>query len=192
MIKIGDFKADPLNGNPYSIIANKALLETIYPVMTTSSTNAPIGATVVPTNSSFRQLSDTEWSQLKTFGLLKVNPILFSSGTANLTVDGKSTVDQAAGTFVQNYPQYRVLIKGHTAPSADTSKEAENGNTQLSQERADSVRDYLVKNFGIDSNRLKAKGMGSSELLSRNPGEGESSYRGRLPRVEFILMEDKK
>ena len=118
---------------------------------------------------------------------LRVLPILFQSGAATLTAEGTKTVDQAATAIVHNFPQYRVLVKGHTTPSGD-----EAANLRLSQERAEAVKNYLETVRGIDSNRLRAAGVGSREPLLRPPGEGDLSYPFRLARVEFILLEDKR
>jgi OOP family OmpA-OmpF porin len=49
---------------------------------------------------------------------------------------------------------------------------------KLSQRRADSVRDYVVKNLGIDAGRLSAKGYGFAKPVADNKTkEGRSKNR---------------
>ena len=191
MFETGDLKTDPvvlvdgknqaLKNNPYAI-TNSEILKRFYGKI---QADANIGAQI-PLNRIFSQLSDADWSGLKSIGTMRIMPILFQPGTALLTMDSKTTVDQAAVTLAQNYPQYRILIRGHTARSSDAQ-----GDLALSQERADSVKRYWETIHGIDPNRIMALGVGSSEPFPRFAGEGELSYRSRLTRVEFILLEDR-
>jgi outer membrane protein OmpA-like peptidoglycan-associated protein len=142
---------------------------------------------VAPEVFSFPPLSDADWDALRTIGRIRVLPIGFDASTSRLTRDGAAVVDQVAAALVQNYPQYRVLIKGHTAPAGD-----EAANVSLSEERAQGVRNYLVTSKLIDPNRVRAVGVGSREPAPRQPGEGELSYRNRLARVEFYLLESSR
>jgi outer membrane protein OmpA-like peptidoglycan-associated protein len=57
------------------------------------------------------------------------------------------------------------LIAGHT-----DAKGGEDYNLRLSQQRAEAVRDYLVREFGIDQKRLVAQGFGQRRLkVPENP-----------------------
>lgn len=185
MKEVGDIQADPLQGNPYSIVQidkNRVLAELCQG---TSQGRVHIGATV-PTERVFPPLSDAESSQLRPIGTMKILPILFQSGTALLTPEGQRVVDEAVLALQHDFSQHRLLIKGHTAPSGD-----EKANEILSQERAESVMQRLIT-LGVDENRAKAVGVGSKDPLMREKREGELSYRSRLARVEFILYEDRK
>lgn len=183
MIEVAELKSDPLRGNPYTI-TNSGLLSQLCGEMFLEA-EADIGA-IVPSQVAFKPFSDAEWSQLRPIGTMRTLPILFQSGTAVLTSEGGKIAGQVATALVDNFPQYRVLVKGHTAPSGN-----EEANLKLSQERAEAVKRYLETVHRFDPNRLKAVGVGSREPLPRQPGEGELSYRSRLARVEFILLEDK-
>jgi OOP family OmpA-OmpF porin len=44
-------------------------------------------------------------------------------------------------------------------------------NIILSQHRADNIRTYLIKNFGIDPKRITAKGYGSARPVADNNSE---------------------
>jgi outer membrane protein OmpA-like peptidoglycan-associated protein len=102
-----------------------------------------------------------------------------------LTLAGKLEVDVAAQALLNNYPQYRVLIKGHTSRGYDAEADR-----KLSQERAEAVKKYLEVVHGIDPDRLRAIGIGSAEPLPRLANESERAYQYRLPRVEFVLVEE--
>ena len=54
-------------------------------------------------------------------------------------------------------PEIKILVEGHTDKSG-----SEKNNHWLSEKRADSVKQYLLKN-GINTNRIEIKGFGSSK-----------------------------
>jgi OOP family OmpA-OmpF porin len=68
-----------------------------------------------------------------------------------------------AATFIRKYPDQKILIAGHT----DSTGSADY-NRDLSKRRAESVRAYLIKNFGIDGGRLYARGFGESAPIAAN------------------------
>lgn len=65
------------------------------------------------------------------------------------------------GTFLKEFTVSKGVIEGHT--DSDGSKEA---NLKLSQARAESVRNYIVKKFEIPVSRISAKGFGSAKPVS--------------------------
>ena len=52
------------------------------------------------------------------------------------------------------------------------------------------VVQYLIAVHAIDPDRLHAEGKSASQPPPRKPGESERAYRYRLPRVEFVLLEE--
>ena len=79
-----------------------------------------------------------------------------------------------------------MAVRGHTGPGD------EEANKKLSQERADAVAQRLIAVHGVDTARLYAEGCGSSQPPPRKPDESARAYRYRLPRVEFVLLEDNR
>jgi OOP family OmpA-OmpF porin len=71
-----------------------------------------------------------------------------------------------------------VLIAGHTDSSG-----TEVFNQQLSQRRAEAVRQYLIDKHGIAAAKIQAKGYGSSQPVADN-GTPEGRYQNR--RVEVV------
>ena len=65
--------------------------------------------------------------------------------------------------FLQTFANTTAVIEGHTDNSGDAAY-----NKDLSQRRADSVRAYLIQNFGIDPNRLTAIGYGEQRPVASN------------------------
>ena len=119
---------------------------------------------------------------LREVGTLKIRPIVFASGTYDLTLEGKSELDVAIENL-KHYPNFRLEIRGHTGTRGDAKQ-----NQILSQERADSVKRYLQITYGISKNRMRALGFGGTKPLQRKSGESFRSYNYRLPRVELVLV----
>lgn len=59
-------------------------------------------------------------------------------------------------------------------------------NERLSRNRAVSTRNYLVKNFSINTNRLKIVGRGESDLLNKNNPEGSENRRVQIVNLGSI------
>ncbi len=83
-------------------------------------------------------------------------------------------------TVLQENPDVRVKIVGYTdADGADAS------NLDLSKRRGASVKNELVKNFGIDASRLESDGMGESQPVAPNDTPANKALNRR---VEFIKL----
>jgi outer membrane protein OmpA-like peptidoglycan-associated protein len=79
------------------------------------------------------------------------------------------------------YPSLHVAIEGHT-----DSVGSDQYNQDLSEHRAEAVRDYFVQQ-GILSNAVEARGFGKSEpIASNDTPEGRQQNR----RVELVLSGD--
>jgi OOP family OmpA-OmpF porin len=77
------------------------------------------------------------------------------------------------GEYMNKYPTTTAVIEGHT----DNIGGSEH-NMKLSHQRAENVVNYLVKNFGIESSRLSAKGYGSTRRIAyNNTPEGRQANR---------------
>src|SRR5206468_2198102 len=123
-----------------------------------------------PTPDDFPPLDDVGWLALREIGTLRVEPITFQLGTDRLDDGGKAQVDKIAELLVNNYPAYRVAVRGHTGPGD------EDENVKLSRTRAEAVTQYLEAVHGIDGHRLHVEGRGSAQPVTRRPGESERAY----------------
>jgi OmpA-OmpF porin, OOP family len=81
--------------------------------------------------------------------------------------------------FMKKYPSTKAEIAGHTDNIGK-----EEYNKKLSQARADSIKQYLIDKFGIDSSRLSAVGYGFDKPIADNATE-EGRQKNR--RVEAVL-----
>lgn len=106
--------------------------------------------------------------------------IAFESGSADMTDESRERLDQLAA-FLRAHPELdQVEVQGHT----DDVGSKEN-NMELSQRRAETVRDYLVQQ-GIASDRLAAEGYGPTQPLVPNISE---TNRRKNRRVDFKVVE---
>jgi len=180
----GDLTQNPLpSANPYAIVNSKLLVSLNERGL---ALGAPIfqgdGPAAPATPADIPPLDDAGWQKLRTVGSLRLRPIVFQSGTSVLTTEGKGSIDETVENL-KHYPGFRLLLRGHTSPGGD-----EEENRKLSQDRAESVARYLELVHGIDTDAMRAEGVGSSAPLPREAGESDRAYRYRLPRVEFVLL----
>ena len=81
--------------------------------------------------------------------------------------------------FMKEFPDTTAEIGGHTDSTASSAH-----NQKLSEERANSVRQYIIDKFGIDGSRLTAKGYGEDRPIdSNNTEDGKQKNR----RVEAVM-----
>ena len=107
--------------------------------------------------------------------LSRTGNIYFRSGSAQLQ-DASFPLLRSVADIVRRCPQLKVVIAGYT--DSDGSPQA---NLVLSQARARSVMDYLVK-AGIDAARVSAEGHGEDDPVAPN----DSAYNKSLNRrIEF-------
>lgn len=89
--------------------------------------------------------------------------ITFVTNSADLSESARQQLDVVAAALKNDrLADYSFNVEGHADPRG--SAEA---NLVLSQQRAESVREYLVSAHGIAADRLKAEGKGDKDLLNR-------------------------
>ena len=92
--------------------------------------------------------------------------ITFHTNSADLTPEARQSLDVVGRALnMDKLVSHSFIIEGHADPRGGPDF-----NQQLSQERAQTVRDYLVRNHGIGEHRLTAIGKGAHDLLDKeNP-----------------------
>ena len=109
---------------------------------------------------------------------LKLEHVNFATGGAGLTPLSRYQLDNLASAM-NKYPQMAIEISGHT----DSTGEPES-NLALSQQRAQSVYDYLLGK-GVADSRMRAVGYGQSRpVASNDTEEGRTENR----RIEFRII----
>ena len=110
--------------------------------------------------------------------------ILFDFDKATLRPDAEAALEQIQASIQQRFPDAPLEITGHTDSKGD-----ERYNLQLSQQRADSVKQWLeAKGFSL--NRLQTKGLGESQPVAPNTNPDQSDNpdgRQQNRRVEIIV-----
>lgn len=91
--------------------------------------------------------------------LSTVRYVNFAIGRYNIPADQLPNV-AAVGAYLKNHPQATVTIKGYA--SQDGPIEV---NERLANQRAQSVRDMLVKKYGIAADRINAEGEGIGHMF---------------------------
>jgi OOP family OmpA-OmpF porin len=113
-------------------------------------------------------------------GLFSTSDIVFDVGKADLKPESKGLLDRI-GEVLSEWPEAEIEIGGHTDSSG-----SESFNKKLSEDRAKSVREYLLENFPkLDPKFLKSAGYGESQpTASNDTEEGKKENR----RVEFKIL----
>jgi outer membrane protein OmpA-like peptidoglycan-associated protein len=105
--------------------------------------------------------------------------VLFVSGKSELLPIAQKKLDDVAKALNDVDESQKVVIEGHTDSNGDDAF-----NMTLSQQRADSVRTYLVSR-GVKPERITASGKGETQPLATNATpEGRANNR----RVEIIIQ----
>jgi outer membrane protein OmpA-like peptidoglycan-associated protein len=112
--------------------------------------------------------------------IANMSDVLFRSGSFELLPGARERLAKVSG-IVLAYPTLHVAVEGHT-----DSVGSDDYNQQLSEHRAEAVRDYFVQQ-GIKSTNVEAHGYGKNEPIATNDTpEGRQQNR----RVELILSGD--
>jgi outer membrane protein OmpA-like peptidoglycan-associated protein len=103
--------------------------------------------------------------------------VLFRSAESTLLSSAQVKLDQVAKALL-DVPARNLIVEGHTDSRGSTSY-----NQDLSQRRADAVRDYLVQR-GYPADRIQALGKGKGSPIADNASpEGRANNR----RVEIVI-----
>ena len=102
--------------------------------------------------------------------------IVFDFDSATIRPESYETIGLMADALHHPYLlQYRFLVIGHTDAKGDRTY-----NLNLSQKRADSIREALTTTFRVDPARLDAVGLGEEELRDPADPYGQVNRRVQL------------
>ncbi len=109
--------------------------------------------------------------------------VYFETAKSDIKPESYPVLDGAAKTIkmvFEGNPDVKIEVQGHT-----DSRGSDAYNQKLSNDRAGSVKQYLVLNHNINADRLMARGYGESKPVASNDSpEGMAKNR----RVEFVVM----
>ncbi|MDP5044241.1 MAG: OmpA family protein [Leeuwenhoekiella sp.] len=110
---------------------------------------------------------------------VQVRTVLFDLNKATIRKESLETLNTVAGTMME-YPNTRFLIEGHT-----DSQGSDAYNLKLSDERAASVKNYLIEK-GLPASRLSSEGFGETKPVANN---ATAAGRQQNRRVEISLID---
>lgn len=158
--------------------------EVCHPV---SSWNSPVYRCVAAGTVATAATGDTataaaEITRLEADQILTREKVLFETDSAVLLPEGKALLDEVAAILTEHTEISKVRIDGNADSTA-----TQEYNQKLSEERSDSVRDYLVTK-GIATERLVTRGFGENKPVATNATD---AGRDKNRRVEFHIVERK-
>jgi outer membrane protein OmpA-like peptidoglycan-associated protein len=113
-----------------------------------------------------------------TEGRLRLGHVYFDQGKSALLRDSYAELNKLV-KYMKMYPSIRIRLEGHTDVLGNPEK-----NQLLSEQRVQSLKNYLVEN-GIVDTRIECKGYGASKPL--NSGRIEA-LRKLNRRVELVIL----
>jgi len=112
--------------------------------------------------------------------IVSMSDVLFDTGQYSLKPGAREKLAKVAGILIA-YPSLNIEVGGYT-----DNVGGDDMNQKLSENRAGSVRDYLVQQ-GVATNSVSAKGFGNSLPVASNDN---SSGRQENRRVELVVSGD--
>jgi outer membrane protein OmpA-like peptidoglycan-associated protein len=105
--------------------------------------------------------------------------VLFVTNHSDLLPSAQVKLNEVAAALTKQDAESKITVEGHTDSQGDASY-----NQDLSQRRAQSVREYLVSR-GISADRVTAQGFGLTRPIADNASpEGRANNR----RVEIVVQ----
>jgi len=104
--------------------------------------------------------------------------ITFDFDKASIRPSSEPTLKEA-GSLMQRFTAIQVRIEGHTDSVGPDAY-----NQGLSERRANSVKNYLTENSGIDPSRIATVGLGEANPVADNKTE---EGRAENRRIEFVI-----
>ena len=109
--------------------------------------------------------------------VVTMSHVLFNTGKYTLHGDTRETLAKLAGVLL-TYPGLKIEVDGYTDNTG-----SEQTNDELSQKRADAVRDFLAQQ-GVPSDSITSRGLGESNPVAPND---TTIGRGLNRRVEIVI-----
>jgi outer membrane protein OmpA-like peptidoglycan-associated protein len=112
--------------------------------------------------------------------IVNMSDVLFDTGKYTLKPGAREKLARVAG-IVLAHPGLTLEVEGHTDNVGGDAY-----NQRLSEQRADTVREYLVQN-GVRSNNITARGFGKTQPVASNE---TTAGRQQNRRVELVVSGD--
>ena len=110
--------------------------------------------------------------------ILRLVGLTFDSGQSDIRPDAVTLLNKVEKA-IDIFPRSELIIEGHT-----DSYGGDESNQQLSQQRAESVQQYMVNAMRIPSYRMIATGYGETQPVANNE---TASGRARNRRIDIVI-----
>lgn len=110
--------------------------------------------------------------------ILRLVGLSFDSGQSNIRSDSVNLLSKVEKA-IDIFPRSELVIEGHT-----DSYGGDDSNQQLSQQRAESVQQYMVSAMRIPTYRMIATGFGETQPVANNE---TASGRARNRRIDIVI-----
>ncbi len=107
-----------------------------------------------------------------------IEGIYFDTAKATIKKKSFTKLDNAV-SVLKEFPKLRIEVSGHTDDRGN-----DDYNQKLSEDRAKSVKEYMVSK-GVDASRIETRGAGESEPRESNK---KKAGRAKNRRIEFKLL----
>jgi outer membrane protein OmpA-like peptidoglycan-associated protein len=124
----------------------------------------------LPAGSAAATLQSEAQSPTGTSKWVTLDTVKFDTGSATLSAESDEQIGQVAEILTQN-SDVKIEIGGFTDSTGSAKV-----NQQLSQERADAVRQALIDK-GVDASRIEAKGYGEKQPAVKTAGASAENRR---------------
>jgi len=105
--------------------------------------------------------------QLVESGRIRLENVYFETNSATLLPESEASLREA-GEALEKFPDLRIEVEGHT----DTRGSAPH-NMRLSQDRAGTVRSWLIEHYRLKPDNLVAKGYGETQPETKERNDEE-------------------
>jgi len=178
LIKTQALPQDPLGGKHHTLFYSQILSE-----MRTANFHPGKGLNLIAeigsgdtekvrTEKELAALTAEQWNGLRPVGELKLEPIVFVRGSANISVQSERDLQELAKRL-QSFPQFYLRVVGHARAEGDPE-----ANRQLAQSRAEAAAQFLVAQ-GINGNRIRTEAAPST--LKSGEAQAVSFVVGQVP-----------
>ncbi len=107
--------------------------------------------------------------------------LLFDTDKATLRADAAQNLKQVVASIKQRHPEGQIRVYGH----ADATAGAEH-NKELSEQRAEAVKNWLTSNADMDASRISIVPVGENKPVASNQTE---AGRQQNRRVEIVSVD---
>ncbi|GGC05129.1 OmpA family protein [Dyadobacter sediminis] len=137
-------------------------------------------------NASYEEITDTSITvrgndNYTIYGLGE--NVLFATDESNIQSGAEKQLQQIAASLKKRFTGGAVAVYGNTDSTGSAGHNAE-----LGKQRAESVKDWLVKNAGVSNDKISVESKGQNDPVATNStAEGRQMNR----RVEIVVMKQK-